>query len=283
MRSSSIRLTVVVENGAARPGLGAEHGLAVLVESPRGAVLFDAGASGLVLENAAALGLNLPAVSAVALSHGHNDHTGGLSAVLERLSAEVAVYAHPAAMQRKYVRRAGKPVRSIGIPEVPGGSRMRLSAEPREIIPGVTLLGQVPRSTAYEDTGGPFFLDAEGRRPDFLADDTSLLVRTAAGHVLVCGCAHAGIVNTLRHASELIGGRHFAAVLGGMHLGGASAHRLKRTVEDLGEFEIDAILPGHCSGEAIWAALRETRGERCRPCPAGTALEFPAAGSGRRD
>ncbi len=274
MKLSSVRVTILVENRSERADLGAEHGFAALVESPDGAVLFDTGASDLVVRNARALRADLRGVNAVALSHGHYDHCGGLSAVLEELDPEVKVFAHPAALERKYAVRPGKPTRSIGMPQIPGGSRLSLSAGTQEVLPGMVLLGQIPRSTAYEDTGGPFFLDPDGANPDFLPDDTSLLVATPSGPVLITGCAHSGIVNTVHSAAALLGEKRFAAILGGMHLTDASARRIDRTISDLSEFEVGLIFPAHCTGNAAREAFRDAYGERYRECPVGTVLEF---------
>jgi len=271
---SPVRLTVLVENRSARPDLGAEHGFAVLVESGGRAVLFDTGASDLVIRNARALGLDLSAVRAVALSHGHRDHTGGLSAVLGAARPEAGVHVHPAALEPKFAVRPGSPPREIGMGPAPGKGRLQVSAAPQELLPGVLWLGQVPRTTEYEDPGGPFFLDAGGGVPDPLLDDTSLLISTGSGPVLLAGCAHAGIVNTLRHAAGLAGGKRFAAVLGGMHLGAASPERIARTVAGLRDFEVDLLGPAHCTGQAAAGAFRGAYGHRCRDCPAGTVLEF---------
>ena len=149
-----------------------------------------------------------------------------------------------------------------------------MSAVPHELLPGVMWMGQVPRTPEYEDTGGPFFLDPAGMTPDPLLDDTSLLISTPSGPVLLAGCAHSGIINTVRHASQLAGGKRFAAVLGGMHLGGASPERIDRTVADLSEYEIGMLGPAHCTGRSAQDAFRNAYGGRCRDCPAGTSLEF---------
>jgi 7,8-dihydropterin-6-yl-methyl-4-(beta-D-ribofuranosyl)aminobenzene 5'-phosphate synthase len=267
-------LTILVENQSARPGVGAEHGFSALVETDGGAALFDAGASDLVVSNARALGADLSAVRAVALSHGHYDHGGGLAAAMKEVHPGARVCAHPAALERKYAVRPGQSPSEIGLPEVPDRERLQLSAAPREILPGVLWLGEIPRSTDYEDTGGPFFLDPEGRRADPLPDDTSLLISTPSGPVLISGCAHSGIVNTVRHAAGLSGQGQFAAVLGGMHLGGASPRRVARTISDLAEFEIRAVGPAHCTGQAAAEAFAEAYGDSCRGCPAGTIMEF---------
>lgn len=269
-----VRLTVLVENRSARPDLGAEHGFAVLVESRGQAVLFDTGASDLVVRNSRALGIDLSRVRSVALSHGHNDHTGGLSVVLDAVHPQASVHVHPAALERKYAVRPGKPPREIGMSHVPDRGRLRASTVAQELLPGVLWMGQVPRTTEYEDSGGPFFLDPEGGMPDPLLDDTSLLISARSGPILLSGCAHSGIVNTLRHAAGLAGGKRFAAVLGGMHLGSASPERIGRTLADLGEFEMGMVGPAHCTGRAAQDAFREAYGRRCRDCPAGTVLEF---------
>jgi 7,8-dihydropterin-6-yl-methyl-4-(beta-D-ribofuranosyl)aminobenzene 5'-phosphate synthase len=269
-----VRLTILVENRSARAAVGSEHGWSVLIEAGDRQVLFDTGASDLVLRNARALGRDLSGVGAVAISHGHCDHTGGLAAVLDAVGPRAGVFVHPAALEPKFAVRPGQPAREIGMAGVPAADRLRAATGPQEIIPGVRWLGQVPRSTRYEDTGGPFFLDPEGRTADPLEDDTSLLVSTPSGPVLISGCAHAGIVNTVRHAADLAGGKHFAAVLGGMHLLSASADRIARTISDLGEFEFDAIGPAHCTGQSAERAFRKAYGQRCREYRAGTVVEF---------
>ena len=101
-----------------------------------------------------------------------------------------------------------------------------------------------------------------------------MLIETASGPVLLTGCAHAGIVNTIRYASKLSGRTRFAAVLGGMHLCNATPERIARTVSELSSFEIAALGPVHCSGEGATAALQESFGSGLCAFHAGTALSF---------
>jgi 7,8-dihydropterin-6-yl-methyl-4-(beta-D-ribofuranosyl)aminobenzene 5'-phosphate synthase len=229
----------------------------------------------MLVRNAEVLGADLSGLSAVVLSHGHYDHTGGLDAVLEVAPGEAPVHAHPAATAPKYAVSAGGEPREIGFrggPEAAG--RLKLSREPVEVVPGVRTTGQVPRVTTFEDTGGPFFLDPGGLEPDPLFDDQSLLVEAAGGHVLIAGCAHSGIVNTLRHARDLAGGGRFLAVLGGMHLAAASEQRLSATTLMLREMDVAAVGPAHCTGEAVCSRMAGEFGERFRHCAAGTVLRF---------
>jgi 7,8-dihydropterin-6-yl-methyl-4-(beta-D-ribofuranosyl)aminobenzene 5'-phosphate synthase len=123
----------------------------------------------------------------------------------------------------------------------------------------------VPRVTAYEDTGGPFFLDEAGKHADAIADDLSFWIRTRAGLVLCLGCCHAGVVNTLRHAVELSGEPRVLAVIGGMHLLHASQGRLDQTAEALEACGVSYLYPCHCTGEGAVSELRSRLGASVQP------------------
>jgi len=273
-----LRITTLVENTAGGGGVLAQHGLSFLIERDGDAVLFDTGAGDLVLYNAQVLGLDLSRVGAVVLSHGHYDHTGGLKAVLKRLP-EVRVVAHPVAFHRRYARMSDGTGRVVGCPvseeEVKAaGARLELSASPVEVLPGIRTTGEVPRVTDFEDTGGPFFLDEGCTKPDVLADDISLFAETKAGLVVVLGCAHAGVVNILRHVTQLSGGAHIHAVTGGMHLAAASVERLNKTVEAFRELGVERISIGHCTGLRAMCRFMASFGGNCTACAAGTVMSF---------
>jgi 7,8-dihydropterin-6-yl-methyl-4-(beta-D-ribofuranosyl)aminobenzene 5'-phosphate synthase len=251
-RDREYRVTLLAENTARGRGILGEHGLAYWVETPGGPLLFDTG-QGLVLEgNAAQLGIDLGEALAVVLSHGHYDHVGGLEGVLERL-AGVPVYLHPDALMERYTGLPGGGTRPVNTEFmiaglVGSGADLREHRGPVEVLPGVYMTGEVPRETDYEDTGGAFYLDAEGSRPDPIRDDQSLFFDTAEGVVLVLGCAHAGVVNTMRHVARLAGVSKLHAVIGGMHLLHAGEERLERTREVFRELEVAVISPCHCTG-----------------------------------
>jgi len=273
------RITTLVENTAGGTLLG-EHGLSFLMETPKGAILFDTGQGRAIGPNVDALGVDLSHLSAIALSHGHYDHTGGLSWALERCGG-ADVYMHPAALEPKFACRPGAAPRSIGIPIDPeelkahaNVRRMVFTEGPTEVLPGFFLTGEVPRVTDFEDTGGPFYKDAEGSEPDGLPDDQALYFECDKGLVVVLGCAHSGVVNTLRYISNIAGRGRLHAVFGGMHLGGAGPERLTRTFDAFEELGVEQIGACHCTGLAAAAGFWEHFPGRCFECRAGTRLEF---------
>lgn len=273
---SLTRLTFLVDNAFPRPSLAAEHGLAILVERGEHVVLFDTGASDALVRNAGTLGVDLSRVSAIALSHGHYDHTGGLAALLGVVPKEVPIRVHPGALVRRYSVRPGGEPREIGFRGGTEARRRVLSSEGAVgLAPGLVLTGYVPRVNGFEDAGGPFYLDPEGKEPDIIPDDQALVVMTDAGNILVSGCAHAGIINTLGHAATVTGDDRFLAVVGGMHLKSASPERIARTIRALEESGVERIGPAHCTGDAACAGFAETFGGRFLHCAAGTVLEFP--------
>ncbi len=265
-------LSFIIENNSCRPGISAEHGLAVLVESGGRKFLFDTGQGPLLAANAAAMHINLADIETVVLSHGHYDHGGGL--FLFRESRPRIILADKMALGPRFAVRAGERPREIGI-KLPDElvDKITIYPEPTKIIPGVVFLGRIPRYYDFEDTGGPFYLDPHGKNEDPLLDDSALLIETGKGPVLLTGCAHSGICNIIRHAAEFSGSSGFQAVLGGMHLLTAGPERLVKTIKIFREFDVKEVGPCHCTGAPGRTALAAVY-HNFLPCSAGTVLEF---------
>ena len=277
--SLTANITTLAENSVRGRGLLAEHGLAFWVEVNGRFLLFDTGQGAVLSHNALGLGVPLGRAEAVVLSHGHYDHTGGLGDVLAAAPA-ASLCAHPAAFEAKYVRNADGTSREVGIPDAARravrehSGELRDTAGPTEVLPGVFVTGEVPRLTEYEDTGGPFFTDADCRQVDPLVDDQALFFASSSGTVVLLGCAHAGLVNTLHYVRELTGGRPIDAVIGGTHLATASRERMVRTIEELRRLDIHCLGPTHCTGPTANAQLWNAFPEAWVSCMVGVGLEF---------
>ncbi|NLF23864.1 MAG: MBL fold metallo-hydrolase [Lentisphaerae bacterium] len=276
---TALQIVVLAENTAAGRGIRGEHGLAFLVERDGQHLLFDTGQGLVLADNAKVLNLDLTCLDAIVLSHGHYDHTGGLAQVLECASRPLPVHAHPGAVAPKYRAKASG-IYAIGMPEAclraarGSAARLMLSTDAVAILPGVRMTGEIPRIHDEERSQEHFCLDAEGRQDDPVADDQALIVETATGIVVLLGCAHAGVINTLDHIRGLTGGAPIRAVVGGMHLRSATPERLAWTIRELRRFDIAALYPMHCTGFAATAALWQALPGRVQSAGAGAILTF---------
>jgi 7,8-dihydropterin-6-yl-methyl-4-(beta-D-ribofuranosyl)aminobenzene 5'-phosphate synthase len=273
------RITILVENTAEGAGILAEHGLAYWIDWDGKKVLFDTGQGNVLASNAYRLGIPLREADTIMLSHGHYDHTGGLPEAM-KANRPVTVYGHPAAFAPKYARKIDGSSREIGMPHPAERAiraphcRLVYTDRPTPVVEGLMVSGPVPRLTDFEDTGGPFFLDQACTRPDPLEDDQSVFFDTAEGTVVLLGCAHSGIVNTLQYIRQLTSDRPIRTVIGGMHLGEASPKRIERTIEELRRLGVQQLAPAHCTGMPATVALWTAFPARCLACHAGRTFEF---------
>jgi 7,8-dihydropterin-6-yl-methyl-4-(beta-D-ribofuranosyl)aminobenzene 5'-phosphate synthase len=275
---AEVRITILVENTARGCELLGEHGLSFLIELGDRKILFDTGQSNAIIHNAEKLNVDLKKTDAILLSHGHYDHTGGLGDVLE-LARQVKVYAHPATFDPKFARNSDGSARYIGMSSktqqmVREQSELVLVEAPTEICDGLFLTGPVPQVTDFEDTGGPFFKDETCRQPDDLIDDQAAFLETPAGTVVILGCAHSGVINTLRYIQTLTNSRNIHTVIGGMHLISASEDRMNKTIAELLKFDIMRLYPCHCTGFAGIARLWSEFPGRCLSASVGTTIKL---------
>jgi 7,8-dihydropterin-6-yl-methyl-4-(beta-D-ribofuranosyl)aminobenzene 5'-phosphate synthase len=279
-----LRITVLSENTVRRGDLLAEHGLAFWIEADQHRILFDTGQGKVLQHNARQLGIDLKTAELVALSHGHFDHSGGLSDVLPGNgnggSGKVALYLHPAALGPKFSRGDQPPHTAIGMPRFDEAALRKCTRSltwtrtPTKLADGIFLTGEIPRKNAFEDAGGPFYRDADCTQPDLLPDDQALWIEIPSGTVILLGCAHSGVLNTLDYIFKLTDRRPIQAVLGGMHLVRAKPDRLATTVDAFRRYDIPTLGPAHCTGMAATAYLWSHLPGRCVDCSVGSTFMF---------
>jgi 7,8-dihydropterin-6-yl-methyl-4-(beta-D-ribofuranosyl)aminobenzene 5'-phosphate synthase len=276
-----VTITTLMENRVAgnRADLAAEHGLSFLVETGDRRILFDTGASGRFLENGRKLGKFPGRVDGVFLSHGHYDHAGGLPELLSALDEPLDLFAGPDALAPRGVRRDGER-KEIGPPALDraletGTLRFHPLTAAGPIFPGGTASGPIPMVAEFEPPETGFTRGSgEGREPDAFPEERVLVLDTGDGPVVLTGCAHRGIVNTLRHLAGTLGVSNFHAVLGGLHLMNADPDRIDRTAAELQALGVERIGAGHCTGEAAARAIRRAFPGRWIDIGVGAEMTF---------
>ena len=143
-----------------------------------------------------------------------------------------------------------------------------------EIVPGVYCTGEIQRANSHEGREPGFFLDEDGRAPDLLIDDQALFIETTCGLVVVAGCAHAGVVNTVDQVCRLAGRPGIFAMLGGFHLGRASHKRLEETGSALGRRNFQFLAPCHCTGIGAQTYFRARFHSLVHDMGAGSSVVF---------
>ena len=268
------------ENTAGLVNFLAEWGLSILVETDEVNILLDTGQSISAAYNADILGIDLSRIDRIVLSHGHFDHTGGLRHVLRKMRKRVEIIAHPDIWAAKYSRRQGKD-RYIGIPflrqELEGlGASFNLTTKPVKITDNIMTTGEIPMVTDYEEIDPDLVVKEDtGWQPDKLLDDRALIINTEPGLIVILGCAHRGIINTLYYAQQLTGVKPIHTVLGGCHLFGASQEQVRSTIAALKELGVQKIGVSHCTGLPAAAIMAQEFGDKFFFNNAGTSINLP--------
>jgi len=260
----------------------AEHGFAALIALQDAGVkiLWDAGITRIaLLENMRRMNIDPTTIHTIALSHGHHDHTTAITDVLAAIGARpkprkweqdttmeevqawmksqrVPVIAHPAIFRERWgLRKDGSRFGPV-LPPPRGeweaaGAEIILSKGPHQLAPGCWTTGAVPR-LSFEEAGRSkraAYREGESLIQDDIIDDQAIAISVKdKGLVVVAGCAHSGILNTVNYAQEISGVERVWAVLGGFHLGPASDEEIERTIDEIKKLEPAMVVPSHCTG-----------------------------------
>ena len=182
------------------------------------------------------------------------------------------MYTHPATLEPKYDQEDGS---YIGVPHsralIEAEADLHLHTEPVEIAPDVFALGEIPR-TYPDNLTGVVETEDGPREPDPLIDDQSVAIATPDGTLLLCGCCHAGLRNTIEKAEDVTG-QDVRYIIGGTHLKGSDAETVREIAEALAE-KIDVIAPTHCTGFEAQQILKETMPDAFELVGSGDRVEI---------
>ena len=269
-----IAITILVNN-TAPDGLQCEHGLSFWIEYNGNHILFDTGQTNIIVNNAKQMGVNLTETDTVILSHGHYDHTGGIPSVFA-VNENATLYLHPKSIDAKYSKKPNR-VKVVGmskatrevIDSMAAKGKIVMTESTTEVVPDLFVTGTIPRKTSFEDTGGDFYLDECCAVVDEMIDDQAIYFKTKKGLVVLLGCAHSGVVNTLDYISSLTGEKRIYAVLGGMHLAKASPKRMDRTIEAIKRYDVQELGPAHCTGNNAMEQFKKVFSDQYFECTVG--------------
>jgi 7,8-dihydropterin-6-yl-methyl-4-(beta-D-ribofuranosyl)aminobenzene 5'-phosphate synthase len=243
-----MKITVLTENFAGGRLL-AEHGLSYFIQHDDINLLFDTGHSDVFLKNAEKLHINLyDRIETIVLSHGHWDHGDGL-----RYLENKTVITHPQAFRKRYRKQDGTYIGlSLSRSEMAERFNLITSEAHYYISDEIIFLGGIPRQNDFETTAGQFITD-DGSDDD-IPDDSGLAIIHEGELVVISGCAHAGICNTIEYAKKITGIDRVKSVLGGFHLKNMD-QVTRKTILYLEENRIRSIYPSHCTELPALAAF----------------------------
>jgi 7,8-dihydropterin-6-yl-methyl-4-(beta-D-ribofuranosyl)aminobenzene 5'-phosphate synthase len=278
----NIRITILCDNVVNGPlAVIGEHGYAAFIETEKGNYLFDTGKGFTILQNAHCLKKDLSSIKGIFLSHGHYDHTGGLQNVLT-LNNSVKVYAHPDIFSQKYslVQIDGNDTQKYIGMEFPKGHYEKRGAQfvfqssLTEVVDGIYLTGEIPRITDFEMGDPRLTVKNNGAFvPDPLLDDQSLIIRTKHdGLIILLGCTHSGLINTITYVLNHFKGEKLSAIIGGTHLAFLKDDQVEKTITQLKQYNFNKIGVSHCTGLKAEMRLFQEFKEKFFVANVGTSL-----------
>lgn len=237
-----MKLTVLVDNNTFidRYYYG-EPGLSFYIEDGDLKLLFDTGYSDIFLSNANKLGIDLSKINYLVLSHGHNDHTGGLKYLKDRDLSKVTLVAH----KDVFVKREYEGL-DISSPVSINDLKVKEYIEANKVInitDKLLFLGPIERSTDFE--GKPLGVLTDTGEPDYLLDDSALVYKGKQGLFIITACSHSGICNIINYAKSVTGINKINGLIGGLHLM-KDDERLDKTIDFLSKEKITNLYPCHC-------------------------------------
>lgn len=271
--SKKLEISILSENTVEKRQLLAEHGLSFYFKYNNQEYLFDTGQGEVLFSNAEKMGIDLNQIETVFLSHGHDDHTGGLKKLLT-FKPELEVFAHSDIFQPKYKKTAAG-LEFIGTDLARADINNFTAAETTiAAAAGIYNTGEIPAPRETYINQRYVVENEQGESTDPFDDDTSLYIESESGIVILLGCSHKGVKNIIEEIRLSVGDKKITAVLGGMHLKRADKDEINELIEYFRELELDLLAPMHCTGRQAAAMFKEALGDTVKLASVGDKFEF---------
>lgn len=264
-----LKIKILSENYARKRGLLSEHGLSIWIENNGVNILFDTGQSNIFYHNAKKLGIDIKKADMLVLSHGHYDHTGGVSEFC-KANDKAPIYIHKDAFYKRYSKFNNEYSKNIGIPWSKNencdiSKRLILNKKSVNITENIMISGEIPGMVSFEDVPQSFYInDGTGSlAKDMITDEQMLLIKGKKGIYIFVGCSHPGVVNCVRYAQKLFPREKIAGLIGGMHLEKIQDIRLQMTIQSFIDLNIKNVIPLHCTGIIPICKIKRFLGKRC--------------------
>lgn len=273
----TVKLTIIIEDTTTNPRLTAQHGLSCWLEAGSERILFDTGQDGAFLQNAQLLDIDIASASRVIISHGHYDHAGGVPALLQH-GSNAKFYLQESAWDERISCPANAPLRSIGISwprsVLPAG---QLITNPtNKIVPAIYCIGNIANCIGKPSNSYFQRHEADHWVTDNFSDEQAIILVTELGLVVITGCCHCGVINTLLAAQLITGVPKIYTLIGGLHLYQHSDEQVRKIAEELATFQLQKLWLNHCTGLRAFELLQAKMTAEVKWAGTGSCIDLPA-------
>lgn len=272
-------LKFLSENKTQKVGCLAEHGLSIYIETEERTLIFDLGQSDIFVQNAKKMQADLDKVDAVIVSHAHFDHTQGIPRFCQ-INHHAPIYLQKDAFGKRYQLTEGKPKGGdVGILWTDSQfsemeERLILINEPIYLTKNIAISGGIDQDPVFIPTEKFVVLSEDGQyREDTMSHEQILAILQPEGLYIFSGCSHLGVIAAINQAKKLFPGERIAGLISGMHLYETEAAIRNKLIEEVLSYELDLIIPIHCTGMDAICRIKSQMGDRCIIAGAGDRID----------
>ena len=242
-----MKVNILIDNNSIDKNLLTEHGLSIYIEKNNKKILFDTGATNAFLENAEKMHVDLSKIDYVVLSHGHDDHSGGLEYLLNFFNHKPKFISCPNIFCKRYDDEDGEFGIRLTSKDIEKSFDVIYSAKPYYLSEEILFLGEIPRLNNFEGKTNVGW-NSITKEKDYVTDDSALVIKHQDGLIIITGCSHSGILNICDYAKKIFKTEKIISIIGGLHLKDSTIDYINATVNELKILELNSIYACHCTG-----------------------------------